>query len=126
MLRSNEKLNIFTTNLSRSYDIEVVSQFEPLTISELISIINSLNDKWCELNEIPVWLLKACVLELAPINFIIVSKSFKTSIFPSNLKEALVLPVVKNPSGDLNSLSNYRPIQWCKVTKYFYLSRLLE
>ena len=47
--------------------------------------------------------------------------SLSTGIFPSTYKRAIVKPILKNASLDINVLSNYRP-----VSNLCFLSKLLE
>ena len=124
---TNDQFHIPSINLGNKPKVESLENFAPITDHELFSIINSLNDKQCDLNEIPAWLLKACMVELASIILFIVNEykrvneSFRTCVFPLCLKQALVRPVVKNPSVDLDSLSNYRPIH-----NLSFLSKICE
>ena len=77
--------------------------------------------KSCNSDPIPVWLLKESVYKLIPIIHYIVSQSLKYGYFPSALKHAIVTPVIKNQTGDVESLSNCRLIN--NVTS---ISKLLE
>ena len=56
---TNDQFHIPSINLGNKPKVESLENFEPITDHELFSIINSLKDKQCDLNEIPVWLLKA-------------------------------------------------------------------
>ena len=51
----------------------------------------------------------------------IVNTSFSTGEFPSNLREAVVCPVLKKSNLDKNALQNYRP-----VSNIRYYSKIME
>ncbi len=79
------------------------------------------NNKSCVLDPIPTTLLKACIDPLLPVITSIINKSMTTSQFPSQFKMANVVPILKKPSLDRNTLSNYRP-----VSNLPYLGKITE
>ena len=87
-----------------------LSCFHPATGDEITKIIKSASNKQCELDPIPTSLLKQCLPALATTITNIVNLSLSSGQFPSVFKQSLVTPLVKKPSLDPNSLSNYRPI----------------
>ena len=98
-----------------------LNQFEEISIGGLIRMVKDLSSKTCDLDPIPTWLVKDCLEELAPILTAIVNKSLKRACVPSSLQGALVMPTIKNPNGDKDLLSNYRP-----VSNIAFVSKLLE
>src|SRR5208282_4007707 len=70
---------------------------------------------------IPMSLLKQCCHILAPVITNIVNLSLSTCEFPSQFKHAIVTPLIKKPSLDRESLSNYRPI-----SNLSFISKLTE
>jgi len=73
------------------------------------------------MDPIPMSLLKQCCHILAPVITNIVNLSLATGVFPSHFKQALITPLIKKPSLDRESLSNYRPI-----SNLSFLSKLTE
>ena len=71
--------------------------------------------------QFPSSLLKRCAHVLVPIITNIVNLSTSSGIFPSVFKQATVTPLLKKPSLDKESLSNYRPI-----SNLSFLSKLTE
>ncbi len=67
---------------------------------------------------IPQFLVKGCILILAPFLAHIYNLSFSSGVFPSLWKEAVVFPVFK--SGSRLEITNYRPISnLCACAKLF-------
>jgi len=95
--------------------------FTPATQEEIVKLILNSPDKQCDLDPIPTSLLKQCVHILAPAITAIVNLSLETGTFPSLFKRAIVTPLLKKPSLDKESLSNYRPI-----SNLSFLSKLTE
>ena len=83
----------------------------------------------CNLDLIPTTLFKSCIDSLIVPITAIVNKSLKESVFPSDLKIAHVIPLLKKPSLDKNDLKNYRPVSnlsfISKVVEKVVASRLL-
>ena len=77
--------------------------------------------KSCSLDPIPTWILKTCRETLTPILTMIVNTSLSSGTFPSNLKEAIIAPILKKVSLDPDCLKNYRP-----VSNIPFLSKLVE
>ena len=79
--------------------------FNPTT-----NLIFSSQNKQCELDSIPTFLLKLCFDELGPTIINIINLSLSEGIFPSSFKQAIVHPLLKKPSLPDDDLSNFRPI----------------
>ena len=68
-----------------------------------------------------MWLVKAAGSTMAAILAKLVNASLDYAAFPSSMKHAIVMPIVKKPGMDLSSLSSYRPI-----SNLPFVSKLLE
>ena len=84
-------------------------------------MISKLPNKSCDLDPIPVSLLKDCTEQLAPIITEIINTSLLTGEFPESLKQARVRPLLKKPNLDPENLANYRP-----VSNLSLMSKLIE
>ena len=73
------------------------------------------------LDIVPTFIIKEFASELVPIITSIIYCSLMASSIPPALKTAIVTPILKKPSDELDELSNYRP-----VSNLPYLSKLLE
>ena len=82
----------------------------------------------CNIDPIPTTLLKSCIDSLIVPITIIVNKSLKEGVFPSDFKTAHVI-LLEKPSLDKNDLKNYRPAFnlsfISKVVEKMVASRLL-
>ena len=102
----------FATNVNTNKDSQLyeISEFSPLSIAELASIISCINNKSCCYDLSPVNLIKQCSDITFPILQLIINKSFKEAKVPYQLKRANVSPITKNKDLDPDNLKNYRPI----------------
>ena len=102
----------FATNVNTNKDTQLyeMSEFSPLSIAELTSIISCINNKSCHYDPSPVNLIKQCSDITFPILQLIINKSFKEAKVPHQLKRANVSPIIKNKDLDRDNLKNYRPI----------------
>src|SRR5208282_651649 len=82
-----------------------VTSFRFATADEISRLINQAPNKQCNLDPIPMSLLKQCCRILAPVITNIVNLSLSTGEFPSQFKQAIVTPLIKKPSLDKESLS---------------------
>ena len=98
-----------------------LATFSEVTEEETRKAINSMAAKPCSKDPIPTWLLKASVAELLPVITEILNSSLSSGTFPSQLKSALVTPLLTKPSLDPNTLKNYTPI-----SNLSFLSKVLE
>jgi len=96
-----------------------LSSFEPTSEYEIVSLLQSVPSKSCLLDPIPTWLLKRLSPCIAPVICHLCNLSMHTSIFPPQLKQACVLPLLKKPTLDADTSSSYRPISLL----YFQVNR---
>jgi len=97
------------------------SSFAPTTETEVRAIITSMSDSACPLDFLPTKLLKACLDTLLPVITHLINLCLKESNIPSDLKHALISPILKKDSLPKDDLSSYRPI-----SNLNFLSKVLE
>jgi len=98
-----------------------LNSFSPATEDEIRKLIIKSSDATCSLDPMPTRLVKAHIDILLPTITKIVNESFSSGLFPTDMKKALVKPVLKKPSLDSDVLKNYRPI-----SNLQFLSKLIE
>ena len=103
-----------------SKQIEGLTKFAPVLQSDVKEIVTSAPAKSCELDPITTSLLKMHIEVLAPIICNITNSIFKTGIFSDELKDALVHPLHKHHSLELE-LKNFRP-----VSNLSYLGKIIK
>ena len=86
-----------------------VLSFKPLTKIAIRKLIQSSAKKSCALDPMPTPLVVSCLDVLLPVITTIVNSSLLHGHFPSNWKETIVTPILKNPSLT-SEFSNLRPI----------------
>ena len=77
--------------------------------------------KSCELDPVPTWLLKHLASVIAPTVCHLCNLSTKNGVFPAQLKQARVQPLLKKSTLDPNDVSSYRPI-----SNLPYISKFIE
>ena len=82
--------------------------FKNTTSDEISKIINKMKNKSCNINAIPVKVLKHVHFILSSILSHIINKSLNNGYFPNCFKTARVIPLHKGDSRD--DVNNYRPI----------------
>ena len=97
--------------------------FRPATALEVRTIIMNSPSKSCELDPMPTWLLKKCILvdEILPIIVRLVNTSLRSGRFPDSFKEAVIRPILKKPNLNTDELKNYRP-----VSNLQFVSKIIE
>ena len=89
----------------------------PLTDEEIEKEICSMNNKACELDAIPTYLIKDILPAVLKTITQIANMSPTTSTFPLDWKTAIVRPLIKKPGLEL-SKKNYRPVSnLCSLSK---------
>ena len=95
--------------------------FTPTTTSEITTIIKKASKATCLLDPIPTNFLHDLLPVLAPIITELVNTCLSNGVFPSELKSAIVQPLLKKPSLVPEELSNFRP-----VSNLSFISRVIE
>ncbi|XP_071803691.1 uncharacterized protein [Asterias amurensis] len=98
-----------------------LADLRPSNPIELLKIIKDSPSKSCSLDTIPTDILKQSVEAHLPILLSLVNTSSITGTFPTNLKKAVITPILKKPNLDKEHLSNYRP-----VSNLPFIGKLLE
>ena len=98
-----------------------LSVLEPASEDEIRKLIMSSATKSCNLDPLPTWLLKDCLDSLLPVITRTVNLSLSSAEVPADLKEAVVLPLLKKLILDPEILKNFRP-----VSNLSFLSKLIE
>ena len=88
---------------------KVLSSFKPLKEAVICKLIQSSAKKSCTLDPLPTPLVVSCIDVLLPVITTIVNSSLLHGYFPSNWKEPIVTPNLKNPSLT-SEFANLRPI----------------
>ena len=91
-------------------DDKALKVFREVSIEETIKYIMKAPSKSCELDPVPIELLKEAIHEIAPILTNLVNTSFNSGIFPTELKKALLRPLLKKATLDPMDKNNFRPI----------------
>ena len=98
-----------------------LESFMPATEDEIYKLVTSSPLKSCALDPIPTWMLKEHIDILVPVITRIVNLSFDNAIFPTHFRNALVSPLLKKPSLDVDNLKNFRP-----VSNLCFISKIVE
>lgn len=95
--------------------------FPIVTSEEIQDIIRKMRTTTCPLDPLPTTLVKTHLPLLTPIICSIVNLSMQSGHVPSSLKKAIIRPILKKPTLDLDNLVNYRPI-----SNLSFISKVLE
>ena len=98
-----------------------MADFIPASQEEVDTLVRQSPNKTCSLDPVPTWIIKKCSRIFVPILTLIVNASLSTGSVPPNLKQAIITPLIKQPSLDKDCLKNYRP-----VSNLSFLSKLIE
>ena len=123
--RSIDSRAVTTTTFDRQpcddYQPAQLCEFTPATTADIRRIILQSSAKSCTLDPMPTSLLKENIDILVPVYTVIVNSSLESGIVPAAMKHAIVTPILKKRSLDVNCLTNYRPI-----SNLSFLSKTLE
>jgi hypothetical protein len=90
--------------------VSLLETLSPATEDEVRKLVQQSAPKSCDLDPIPSWLLKECLDELIPIITHMVNESLATSVVPTDMKIALLSPLLKKISLDTEVFKNFRPV----------------
>jgi hypothetical protein len=99
----------------------VLTSYTPVSDSDTLKLLNNMKPKSCSMDPIPTWLVKDCKQNLVPILTSIINISLSSGVFPSQLKQATITPILKKTNLDQECLKNFRP-----VSNIPFLSKLME
>ena len=97
------------------------SDFNQVTVDEVINSIRHLPDKFSAADPIPTSLLKQFADVFAPFLTVLFNRSLAAGHVPRRFKDAFLTPIGKKPGLDPTNTSSFRPISNLSV-----LSKLLE
>ena len=115
ILSKNPNCNVIPRNMA------ILSHFQEASEDEVRRIIMESPSKWSQLDPIPTSLLKACVNVLLPLLTRIINLSMSSGVMPQNLKESLILPLLKKSLLDPEVFNHFRP-----VSNLAFLSKVIE
>ena len=92
-----------------------------LTLSDVSELLSKMTIKSCPLDPVPASVLKQCTSVLLSVMTQIVNQSLNLAAFPDCFKLALLNPLLKKPTLDVEVLSNFRPI-----SNLMFMSKLTE
>lgn len=96
-------------------------RFEPVSLTFQEEVVGSLKPSGSPNDPLPPRLFKEVFSAVAPYVLEIVNTSLISGCVPKSLKRAVVQPLLKKASLDINIMSNFRPI-----SKLAFTSKLLE
>uniref|UniRef100_A0A803TWG8 Reverse transcriptase domain-containing protein n=1 Tax=Anolis carolinensis TaxID=28377 RepID=A0A803TWG8_ANOCA len=99
----------------------IFDRFTPLDREDVARILVVAKPTTCSLDPCPSWLVKNCLEGILDPLSNIINGSLEQGVFPDNLKEARVRPLLKKPSLDPMTLANYRP-----VSNLPFLGKMIE
>ena len=95
--------------------------FKLTTSEEISSIIKKASKASCSLDPIPTSLLRDLLPSMAPVIADLVNAALSSGKFPTDLKSAIVKPLLKKPGLDQEILKNFRP-----VSNLSFVSKVIE
>ena len=98
-----------------------LSCFMSVTLSDVSELLSKMTIKSCRLDPVIASVLKQCTSVLLPVMTQILNQSLNLATFPDCFKRALLNPLLKKPTLDVEVLSNFRPI-----SNLMFMSKLLE
>ena len=98
-----------------------LSDFHRPDVQSIISTVNSLTSKTCQLDPIPTHMVKENLPSLSTIICNIVKSSLSTAQFPDILKLSYIRPCLKKPDLDKELYQSYR-----HLPTFLSLARLLK
>ena len=111
----------YSRNTISSQNLRIFEKFSQVNESELRKCISEIKSKTCKADPIPTSLVKENLDILMPILLHIINSCIQQRIFPDQLKNGLVTPIIKDNRKCTDDFQNFRPV--CNLT---FLSKLLE
>lgn len=85
---------------------QLLSHLAPVTPDEVTKMLQKSPAKQCKLDPTRTWLVKRASHVLAPVIAAVCNASFQQLTFPSRYKNAIVRPLLKKRTIDLNDLAS--------------------
>lgn len=86
------------------------AKFDSVSSDDVRETIKRSTIKTCQLDPLPASLTKLCLEDVLPSMTSIVNASLQSGVFPDCLKQALVTPILKKASLDVDEFKNFRPV----------------
>ena len=126
LIRSSTKESTSTSSISTEITSgrnsnSTLTSFEKVNKESLQTILVATKNKYASIDDIPTDTLKL-IKSISIDNILeLINCSLESGVFPNSLKISHVTPVLKDRRGNMNSLSNYRP-----VISPPFLSKIIE
>ena len=101
-------------------DPPIMDSFSVLSDHDVAKIIHRSPSKSCEDDPVPTTLLKNILTSVLPVLTALVNGSMQTAVFPENLKQALVKPLLKRDNLDLVDK------KYCPVSNLKFVGKIIE
>ena len=112
--------NSFTECVNTSLTNRLTT-FREISLNDLSKLISSMVSKSCDLDPLPSKILKGCFNLLLPTIVSIVNMSLNSGVMPTQLKKAMIRPILKKPTLPTDEFTSFRPISNLK-----FLSKVIE
>ena len=99
-----------TPEMSNLPDDKALKGLRQVSTEETIKYIMKAPSKCCELDPIPIKLLKEVIHKISPILTDLINTSLKLGTFPTELKKTLLWPLLKKATLDSMNKNNFRQI----------------
>ena len=99
-----------TPEMSILPDDKALKGFRQVSIEETIKYIMKSPSKSCKLDPVPIDLLKEAIHKIAPTLMNLINTSLNLGTFPTELKRALLRPLLKKATLDPMDKNNFRPV----------------
>ena len=99
------------------YSGDKLTTLQILTPNEVKHLIESSPTKSCDLDPIPTWLVKECMLELLPL----INNYITSGVYPCLYRQAIVRLLLKKTGLDPDEYKHYR-----HAYNLFFISTLIE
>ena len=100
--------------------------FHPVTITQLHTMIKTFKPTSCALDSIPTSLMLECLDDILPTLAHIINISILSYEFPTNMKTAIVKPLLRKCSSDINFFLNHRPVSNVSFFSNFFEKFVLQ
>jgi len=107
--------------------VEPLLAFQPVSVSDVVTAVRALPDKFCSLDVLPTRLLKAVIDTIASFITELFNRSLSSGReLPEMFKAAYVTPRIKKADMDPTDPRSYRPISITCLSHLNYLSGWLR
>uniref|UniRef100_A0A669BY78 Poly(U) binding splicing factor 60 n=1 Tax=Oreochromis niloticus TaxID=8128 RepID=A0A669BY78_ORENI len=120
-IRMNFSHSAPVISISTPSRLIILDTFSPVSLPELVKLVNSVKASSCSLDIVPASLFKNVFQSIDPSVLTLINSSLASGIVPVYFKNAAILPLLKKPQLDPSLWSSYRPI-----SKLPLIAKLLE